>query len=185
MYVGQRPCCGIPCALSEGTYPSASAQERAAGDQRLTRYRPKQCGRRRSSSGGVLVATVGPGTTLLIDGLNLGSFAVLVLLLRPLTQQRPVPKSVLQDLRVSWQEFTSNTWLWVIVLQFSLFVATGKTVFGLLGPAVTRDLMNGPTDRGFFASAHGAGTLLSGLLGIQLRPRHPMYMASCCVLFLP
>lgn len=30
--VGQRPCCGIPCARSNGTYRSASAQERAAGE---------------------------------------------------------------------------------------------------------------------------------------------------------
>ncbi len=134
---------------------------------------------------GVLVATVGPGTTMLIDGLNPGFFAVLVLSLRPLTQLRPAPKSALQDLRLSWQEFTRHTWLWVIVLQFSLFVAAGKTVFGLLGPAVTRDLMNSPTDWGFIAPAHSVGTLLSGLLGIQLRPRHPMYMASYCVLFLP
>ena len=133
--------------------------------------------------GGVLVATVGPGTTLLIDGLSFGFSAVLVLLLRPMTQQRPAPKSVLQDLRLGWQEFTRHTWLWVIVLQFSLIVAAGEAVFGLLGPAVTRDLMNGPTDWGFIASAHGVGTLLGGLLGMQLRPRHPMYVASYCVLF--
>ena len=43
--------------------------------------------------------------------------------------------------------------------------------------------MNGPTDWGFIASVYGVGTLLGGLLGMQLRPRHPMYVASYCVLF--
>ena len=58
-----------------------------------------------------------------------------------------------------------------------------EAVFGLLGPAVAKDMMGGPRDWGFIASAHGIGTLLGGLLGMQLRPRHPMYVASYCVLF--
>ena len=132
---------------------------------------------------GVLVATVGPGLTLLIDGLSFGFSAILVSLLRPVAQERTPPQSVLRDLRLGWQEFSRHTWLWVIVLQFSLIVAAMEAVFGLLGPAVARDLMGGPTDWGFIASAHGIGTLLGGLLGMQLRPRHPMYVASYCVLF--
>jgi predicted MFS family arabinose efflux permease len=133
--------------------------------------------------GGVLVATLGAGFTLLIDGLSFGLSALLILSLRPVAQEKTEPQSVLQDLRLGWQEFTRHTWLWAIVLQFSLIVAAGEAVFGLLGPAVSRDHMGGATDWGFIASAHGIGTLLGGLIGMQLRPRHPMYVATFCVLF--
>ena len=100
---------------------------------------------------GVLVATVGPGLTLLIDGLSFGFSAILVSLLRPVAQERTPPQSVLRYLHLGWQEFSRHTWLWVIVLQFSLIVAAMEAVFGLLGPAVARDLMGGPTDWGFIA----------------------------------
>lgn len=133
--------------------------------------------------GGVLVATLGAGFTLLIDGLSFGLSAFLILSLRPVAQEKTEPQSVLQDLRLGWREFTRHTWLWAMVLQFSLIVAAGEAVFGLLGPAVSRDHMGGATDWGFIASAHGIGTLLGGLIGMQLRPRHPMYVATFCVLF--
>ena len=133
--------------------------------------------------GGVLVATLGAGFTLLIDGLSFGLSALLILSLRPVAQEKTEPQSVLQDLRLGWREFTRHTWLWAMVLQFSLIVAAGEAVFGLLGPAVSRNHMGGATDWGFIASAHGIGTLLGGLIGMQLRPRHPMYVATFCVLF--
>lgn len=104
--------------------------------------------------GGVLVATLGAGFTLLIDGLSFGLSAFLILSLRPVAQEKTEPQSVLQDLRLGWREFTRHTWLWAMVLQFSLIVAAGEAVFGLLGPAVSRDHMGGATDWGFIASAH-------------------------------
>ena len=69
----------------------------------------------------------------------------------------------------------------MIVLQFSLIVAAGEAVFGLLGPAVTRDLMGGAVDWGIVASAHGVGTLGGGLMAIKIQPRHPMRLATCLV----
>jgi MFS family permease len=133
--------------------------------------------------GGLLVATTGPGITLLIDGLSFGFSALLVMFLRPVIQPAIEPKSVFRDLQLGWQEFTRHTWLWTMVLQFSLVVAAAEAIFGLLGPAVTRDLMGGAFHWGLIASAHGVGTLLGGLLAMQLRPQHPMYVATCCVFF--
>lgn len=133
--------------------------------------------------GGVLVATTGPGMTLLIDGISFGFSALLVMFLRPVPQPRIAPQSVLRDLRLGWQEFTRHTWLWAMVLQFSLVVAAAEAVFGLLGPAVTRDLMGGAFHWGLIASAFGVGTLLGGLLAMQLRPQRPMCVATCCVFF--
>ena len=133
--------------------------------------------------GGLLVAVWGSGVTLLLDAISFGISAMLVLSLRARLQQRPAPASLLTDLRLGWREFTSHTWLWVIVLQFSLVVASYESTMGLLGPAVARSSLGGPLYWGFIAAGFGAGTLLGGLWAMSIRPRHPMLFATCCVFF--
>ena len=133
--------------------------------------------------GGILVATIGAGGTLIIDAVSFGISALLVLSLKPRPQRPPEPASMIEDLRLGWREFTSHTWLWVIVLQFSLIVAAGEAVFGLVGPAVARDEMGGSVDWGFIASAFGIGTLAGGIAGMRIRPQHPMRIATILVFF--
>ncbi len=133
--------------------------------------------------GGILVALVGAGGTLLIDAVSFGLSAMLVFTLVPRAQQATEAASILEDLRLGWQEFTSHTWLWTIVLQFSLIVAAGEAVFGLLGPAVAREQMGGSVDWGFIASGFGVGTLLGGVISMRLRPKHPMRFATFMVFF--
>jgi predicted MFS family arabinose efflux permease len=128
--------------------------------------------------GGVLVAAFGAGMTLFIDAISFGVSALLVLSLKPKIQIQPEAASMLEDLRLGWREFTSHTWLWVIVIQFSLIVAAAESVFGLLGPAVARDHMAGAVDWGFIASSFGIGTLAGGLLGMKVRPKYPMRFAT-------
>ncbi len=89
----------------------------------------------------------------------------------------------MEDLKLGWQEFTAHTWLWVIVVQFSLIVASGEAIFGLIGPAVTRTEMGGAVHWGFIASGFGLGTLAGGLMGMRMRPTHPMRFATILVFF--
>lgn len=133
--------------------------------------------------GGILVAVFGAGTTLLIDAISFGVSALLVISVKPKLQITPEAASVFEDLRLGWREFTSHTWLWVIVIQFSLIVAVGESVFGLIGPAVTREQMGGAVDWGFIASGFGVGTLVGGLVGMKVRPKYPMRFATLCVFF--
>ncbi|MEM7000133.1 MAG: MFS transporter [Pseudomonadota bacterium] len=135
--------------------------------------------------GGLLVATVGAGWTLLLDAITFGISALLVWGMRPKVQRPPEPSSMFEDLRVGWREFTRHTWLWVIVLQFSLLVAAGEAFFGLVGPAFSRDFMDGAKDWGAIAASFGAGTLLGGLLAIKVRPKHPMRLAVSLIFFWP
>lgn len=133
--------------------------------------------------GGILVATIGAGGTLIVDAASFGLSAALVFTLKPGPQARLEAASVLEDLRLGWREFTSHTWLWAIVIQFSLIVAAGEAVFGLIGPAVTRQEMGGPVDWGFIASGFGLGTLAGGLAGMRVRPKYPMRFGTILVFF--
>ena len=133
--------------------------------------------------GGVLVAWVGAGVTILIDAISFGFSAVLVWTLKPNAQVKPEKSSFIQDLKLGWNEFTSHRWIWVIVLQFSFVVAALESVFALLGPAVARSQLGGPVDWGFIAGGLGAGTVLGGILAFKLKPQYPLRLATISVLF--
>ena len=130
--------------------------------------------------GGILVSTFGAGITLGVDAISFGVAALLVLSLNPKRQSRPAKASLLEDLRLGFREFVSHTWLWVIVLQFSLLVAVHDSVFGLLGPAVAREHLNGAQDWGLIAASFGIGTLTGGIVSLRLKPRYPMRFATLC-----
>ena len=132
---------------------------------------------------GILVATVGAGWTLAIDGISFGVSALLIATLRPKQQVAPDKATLLEDLRLGWREFTSHRWLWTIVLQFSLIVAAMEAVFGLIGPAVTKLQMGGSIDWGIISAGFGLGTLVGGLIAIRLSVKRPMLFATFCTLF--
>ena len=133
--------------------------------------------------GGILVATIGAGATLIVDAISFGLSALLVLSLAPRAQMSAGSESMLEDLRLGWREFISHTWLWVMVAQFALVVAAGEAVYGLIGPAVAREMLGGSVAWGFIAAGFGVGTLAGGILAMRLHPRHPMRFAAICVFF--
>lgn len=128
--------------------------------------------------GGVLTSTVGAGVTLLIDALSFGVSAALVLSLRPRPQVPGGRESVIRELALGFREFVSHTWLWVIVLQFSLLVAVHESTFGLIGPAVAKEFLGGARDWGLIAGSFGAGTIAGGVVSFSVKPRHPMRVAT-------
>jgi predicted MFS family arabinose efflux permease len=131
--------------------------------------------------GGVLVALVGSGATIAVDAAGLTIAALLVSRIRVGARPPEPSTSLLDDLRGGWVEFTSHRWLWVIVLQFSLLVAAAESVYGLIGPAVSKESMNGAADWGFVMAAFGAGTLLGGVVILRINVVRPMLFGTNCV----
>ncbi len=128
--------------------------------------------------GGVLVATIGAGPTLLIDAASFGLSAALVASLRPRPQKVSTSASVFEDLRLGWRAFIEHTWLWAIVAQFSILVAVHESVIVLLGPAVMRDHFAGASDWGWVIAMFGVGTLTGSFLSLRIRPRRVMFFAT-------
>lgn len=131
---------------------------------------------------GILVATVGAGPTLAIDGLSFGISALLIMTLRPRQQAETQQATFWQDLRLGWKEFISHKWLWTIVLQFSFVVASLDAVFGLLGPAVAISHLGGAISWGIISAGFGLGTLCGGIAAIKIRVERPMFVGSFLVL---
>lgn len=83
-----------------------------------------------------MVATLGSGRGVAVDAATFGVSALLLAGLRLRASERTVVTSVLRDLRDGWQEFTSRTWLWVVVLGFGVLNAISVGAWNTLGPVI-------------------------------------------------
>ncbi|GAB2618127.1 MFS transporter [Nocardioides ginkgobilobae] len=123
----------------------------------------------------LIVVGVGPGWALAVDGLAyLGAAA----LLAPIRLPRPVRAaggSVVRDLREGWGYFRSTTWLWVVVLAFSVICAVHQGGFFTLGPVLAKDTAIGERGWGLILSAEALGLLVTGLALLRLRLERPLF----------
>ncbi len=154
---------------------------------------------------GMLVAAVGPGWAIGIDGLSYLASAWFLLWLRPPAflgrpGGKPVPagparglageepavdglatvggRAFFRDLGDGWREFTSHTWIWVMVAGAALFLFAIDGPIQVLGPIVARDVYDGARTWGLTSAAMGIGQIAGGLLSLRWRPRRPMLVIA-------
>jgi len=135
---------------------------------------------------GLVVAAVGPGWGIGIDGLTYLVSAWFLLRLRPAAFRGrrdsapagPGTRRFVRDLTAGWREFTSHTWLWVMVAGVSVFLFAIDGPIQVLGPIVARDVYDGARTWGFTSAAMGVGQIAGGLLSLRWRPRRPMLVIA-------
>ncbi|WP_433158432.1 MFS transporter [Kribbella sp. CA-247076] len=124
---------------------------------------------------GVLVAVVGPGWALAVDG---ATYLLAMLVLTGVRLPRPVEgqrrKGAIADLREGWTYFRSTTWLWVVVASFSLLNAIGSGGFNTLGPVLATQTDIGEAGWGLIRSAQAVGFLMCSLALIRISFRRPL-----------
>ncbi len=138
--------------------------------------------------GGLLVASVGSGWALAVDAATFGLAAAFVARIRLVDEttarsvaphhpdglESATPRtSVIDDLRVGWVAFASRTWLWTVVLAFSMINAAWAGSIGVLGPVVADDSI-GRAAWGFVLSAEAVGMVIGALTALRLRPRRTL-----------
>ena len=127
--------------------------------------------------GGALVAGVGPGWAIAVDAASFGVSAFFLSLLRLPVHVPLPPQSFLRDLREGWREFSSRTWVWVIVVAASI----GNMMSGwfiVLGAAIAKSDLGGAGAWALILSSLAAGSLIGGLVALHVRPRRPLYFGS-------
>lgn len=128
---------------------------------------------------GVLVATVGAGWALAIDAFSfvVASLTLMKVALPPMpggdsSAARP---GMVQDLREGWGEFSSRTWLWVIVAAFGVTNAIHAGAWGVLGPVIAKNNASlGISGWGFVMSAEAVGMFAMALVLMKLNLRRPL-----------
>ena len=126
---------------------------------------------------GVIVATIGAGWGLAIDGATFVASAVFLAMMRVEPVLLAARASTLAELRAGWHAFRSRTWLWVTVVYFTLFIGFVYAPLLVLGPQVARTSLGGAGAWAAIATALGLGSLVGGLIGFRWRPRYPLRVA--------
>ncbi|MEC3978639.1 MFS transporter [Amycolatopsis sp. H20-H5] len=122
---------------------------------------------------GILVAAVGPGWTLGANSL-LFLFAALSYRGVRLDRRTRVPGSrPLAELAEGWREFSSRTWVWVVVIQFMVVNAVTVGALLVLGPIVASGTF-GPAGWGLALALQTLGSLAGGILAARWQPRHAL-----------
>lgn len=131
---------------------------------------------------GVLVATAGPGCAYAVDGATFVVAAMAMIRLpAPHGLGRMPGGSVLANLRVGWQEFTSKNWIWLMVLGFAVYQATVLPAIYVLGPLIARHTI-GVSGWAIVLTARSVGAVLGGVPLLRWRPKRPLMMAAALLL---
>ncbi|AXK36325.1 MFS transporter [Streptomyces armeniacus] len=96
------------------------------------------------------------------------------------TEQKAERAHPWRELREGWTEFTSRTWVWVVVLQFFVVNAVSAGGIQVLGPTIA-DSTFGRTAWGFVLATQMAGALVGGVLVARSRARHALRIGVAVV----
>ena len=122
-----------------------------------------------------LVLLVGPGSAFAIDAATFVVSAAFLVQMRPRERGAAGERTtVLTELREGWSQVRSRTWVWAIILVFSIGLLTGFGPYMTLGPTISIEHWDTRAVYGIVASVMGAGTIVGALIGFRWRPRHPM-----------
>src|SRR6185503_2894621 len=113
---------------------------------------------------GILVATIGPGWALALDGATYALGALFVGMLHARAPVAPGNREFLRELAEGWREFRSRYWLCVTIVQFALINAYAIGAFLVLGPFVAEEHLGGATAWGLILAAEAAGMIAAGIV---------------------
>ena len=130
---------------------------------------------------GVLVVAASPGWAIAGDAASYGVSVATLAILRAAGVERGERQRFLADLREGWKEFRSRDWYWKLVAGATVFNML-YSVYIVLGPVASLRYYSGPKSWAIIATAAGVGSVIGGLLGSKMRPRHPMRVALSLVL---
>jgi MFS family permease len=158
--------------------PTDSLQ-RANGYLAIARYAAFPLG---AATGGTIVATIGPGTALLVDGGTYAASALLLSLVQVQSMARAT-SSILRELREGWSAFTGTTWVWMVTAWISLYFVITYAPFFVLGPYIAKHSMGGASTWAAVVTGEGIGALLGSIAGLRLRVTRPLVFVG--YVFLP
>jgi predicted MFS family arabinose efflux permease len=128
-----------------------------------------------------LVAGVGPGWALGTDSLTFLISAVCLAQLHLPIRVKLAPQSFLGDLRDGWTEFSSRTWVWVIVVCAAIGNGFSGTFF-VLGAAISKAHLGGPSAWALILASFSVGGLIGGLAVMRTKPHRPLLVACIAVI---
>jgi len=139
-----------------------------------------------TAAAGIVVAATGPAWGLVVDAASYGLAAAILAGIRLPSRPREHAPAFVRELLEGWGEFLARTWLWVVVVAFSVLNAAQVGAFNVLGPPIAKEHLGGAASWGLILAALSAGLIAGGVVGLRLRPRHALLVGcTCMVLQIP
>ena len=135
-----------------------------------------------AAAGGLIAGTVGAGCAIALNAGTFAASAALVAGIATAPQPRAVSATLFRELVDGFSEFTSHTWLWTIVLQFTVMLMGWFGAWAVVGPFVAKTSLGGAATWGSIAGAQGLGLITGGALALRVRFARPMLVATLCCL---
>jgi MFS family permease len=128
--------------------------------------------------GGILVVATSPAWAVGVDAASFGVSAVTLAFLHLPRNVRPERRRFVHDLVHGWKEFTSRTWVWLMVVVAGALGNFFTAAITALGPAVAKEHYGGAGAWAAVSAGMGAGALVGALLVFRVRTRTPL-VAAC------
>lgn len=135
--------------------------------------------------GGALVALVGSGWAIAVDGLSFLVAGLLVFSIRHLSTGVDSGESVVDDLVHGWRVFISYRWVVVVVAAFSVIVMVWRGAEEVMGPVLAREAYGGPAGWAVVTGAQAVGLLVGALFATKIRIQRPLVFGMLVMFALP
>jgi MFS family permease len=127
-----------------------------------------------AATGGAIVATIGPGTALLVDAGTYAASAVLLFGIRlPARARAAGTPNFIAELRDGWRAWTEHTWVWLLNVWIAAYFLITYAPFFVLGPYIAKHELGGAGAWGTVVTGEGIGALGGALVGLRIRPSRP------------
>ena len=127
-----------------------------------------------AATGGAIVATIGPGTALLVDAGTYAASALLLFGIRlPARARAAGTPNFLAELRDGWRAWTEHTWVWLLNVWIAAYFLITYAPFFVLGPYIAKHELGGAGAWGTVVTGEGIGALAGALVGLRVRPGRP------------
>jgi MFS family permease len=127
---------------------------------------------------GLIIAISSPGWAVMIDGLTYLASVLSLYLISIEWTPRPATQSFMQELKQGWTGFWSRTWLWVIVLEFSMVNVLESAPTTVLGPAIAKQSLGGAPAWGTALAIGGVGAIVGGILMLHWQATYLLRAAT-------
>ena len=137
-------------------------------------------------TGGIIVAAIGSGWAIVLDGISFMIAGILVVQLRKFGNRREQNEdspTVLQDLRDGWFEFKSRTWVVVVVLGYSIIAMLMESLFTVVGPTHAKLHLGGPKPWSWILASMTAGMLVAVAVTLKYKPHRPIFVGIIAQIF--
>ena len=138
-------------------------------------------------TGGFIVATVGAGWGLIVDGCTFLVAGILIYQLRGLGKTRSVNEnspSVLQDLIHGWKEFSSRSWVVAVVVCYSIVAMLIESVLAVVGPFHAKEILGGAKPWSWIMASLSFGMVSGVLISLRWKPSRPIVAGLVSQFFL-